>query len=62
VEGTPSTTTGFYGYVGLLPIRMEPTELDKVDTLTADGRGRVTLGAEFADENVKVYVERVEDE
>ena len=39
---------------------MELTDLDKVDTVTADDRGRVTLGTDFADETVKVYVERVD--
>ena len=39
---------------------MELTDLDKVDTVTADDRGRVTLGIDFADETVKVYVERVD--
>ena len=51
---------GFYSDVGLLPIRMQPNELDKVDTVTADERGRITLGVEFAEQDVKVYVERVE--
>lgn len=39
---------------------MDLQEADKVDTLTADGRGRVYLGSEFADADVKVYVERVD--
>jgi hypothetical protein len=39
---------------------MDLQEADKVDTLTADERGRVYLGAEFADADVKVYVERVD--
>jgi hypothetical protein len=38
---------------------MDLPEVDKVDTMTADDRGRVTLGSEFADADVKVYVERV---
>lgn len=46
--------------MGALPIWMEPNELDKVETLTADDRGRVTLGIDFAETEVKVYVERVE--
>jgi hypothetical protein len=29
---------------------------------TADGRGRVTLGAEYADKNVTVAVIEIEDE
>lgn len=39
---------------------MDLTQVDKVDTVTADDRGRVYLGSEFADADVKVYVERVE--
>jgi len=39
---------------------MDLKEVDKVETVTADNRGRVTLGKEFADEDVKVYVERVD--
>jgi len=39
---------------------MDLKEVDKVDTVTADDRGRITLGAEFADADVKVYVERVD--
>ena len=39
---------------------MQLTDLDKVDTVTADDRGRVTLGTEFANMDVKVYVERVD--
>lgn len=38
------------------------SDLDKVDTVTADDRGRVTLGTEFANADVKVYVERVDDQ
>jgi hypothetical protein len=41
---------------------MDLTEVDKVDTMTADSRGRVTLGSDFADANVKVYVKRVDDD
>jgi hypothetical protein len=40
---------------------MEPDELDKVDTVTADERGRITIGVEFAEQDVKVYVKRVEE-
>ena len=39
---------------------MDLTQVDKVDTVTADERGRVTLGSEFADDDVKVYVKRVQ--
>jgi hypothetical protein len=41
---------------------MDLKEVDKVDTVTADDRGRVTLGSEFADADVKVYVERVQND
>jgi uncharacterized protein YpmB len=40
---------------------MDLRKVDKVDTVQADERGRVTLGSEFADESVKVYVERVDE-
>lgn len=40
---------------------MELNKVDMVDTLPTDDRGRVTLGSDFANEDVKVYVERVED-
>jgi len=40
---------------------MDIYQFDMVDTVSADERGRVTLGSEFADENVKVYVERVDE-
>lgn len=40
---------------------MDLSKVDKVDTVTADDRGRVTLGSEFADADVKVYVERVDE-
>jgi len=33
-------------------------ELDMVRTAKADGRGRVSLGADFADETVTVWVIR----
>ena len=42
--------------------RMDLKEIDKVDTVTADNRGRVHLGPEFADEDVKVYAERVDND
>lgn len=35
---------------------MELDEIDKVDTLKADHRGRVAIGPEFADSEVKVFV------
>ena len=44
----------------VLDPRVQLSDLDKVDTVTADDRGRVTLGTDFADETVKVYVERVD--
>lgn len=40
---------------------MDGEQLDKVDTFSADARGRITIGAEFADTEVKVYVERVDE-
>lgn len=38
---------------------MELDKLDKVDTVSADKRGRVYLGPEFANDDVKLYIERV---
>jgi hypothetical protein len=40
---------------------METTEVDKMERMTPDDRGRVYLGSEFANTEVKVYVERVEE-
>lgn len=41
---------------------MDLQKVDKVDTVTADDRGRVTLGSEFSNAEVKVYVERVDND
>lgn len=40
---------------------MELTDFDGLTTATADDRGRVTIGSEFANENVEVYVRRTPD-
>jgi hypothetical protein len=47
--------TGIYVLWVLIP-NVELEDIDKVDTLKADSRGRVAIGPEFADRAVKVYV------
>jgi len=37
-------------------MNLELDEFDHVKTYKADSRGRITLGTEYADENVKVVV------
>ncbi len=40
---------------------MELTDFDKLTTVEADDRGRVTIGSEFANETVQVCVLRYPD-
>lgn len=42
-------------------MNLELDDFERITTETADSRGRVTLGSEYADEEVKIVVVRTED-
>lgn len=42
-------------------MQLELDDFREITTKKADGRGRVTLGQEYADEKVKLVVVRTED-
>lgn len=42
-------------------MQLELDDFEKITTETADSRGRVTLGTEYADEDVQIVVVRTED-